>query len=543
MCSAVDDVASLEAEIREWAGPVYWAGHSAVVSIGMTRGILPRIVRELSGIPIIIYDPRLPDSAPIADWPNTFAAKDLPALRIRVRDFVRHDERTPLIVHCDSADPELTDEQETVERAIEQVYKLHAYEQRSARTSMLMRTALFLDLLPRLADRVPVNHIAGAMAGVPAVCVGGGPSVDRQIDALRAVRDRVLVIGVNTSAPALLAAGITPDIVVTCEAKAVAESMADSVRGSVLVPGLHVNRAIWDLPAERIAPALSMEGAFGVWLCEQLGCEPIEIGGSAGTLTGGVARILGCNPIILLGHDCCSDPETGALYSSQAQWAGTTVERKDGAVRVHRSEAKRAADASVRGGDQPEADEEHIVHVPSWDGEGEVICHGPYDALRQWWEESAVAAPFRGRTLINASVGGARLYGWESRRIEDLELPEQDEAPGARLRRALADAGEVDAGTLRRAVGDHRKTLDRSRELAAEGEALCKRMREIQIEFAGMSSSVDLLDSYSYGQFEADRIHGDREPLFDRMGVLLGDIRQGAECLDEQLAIVQDRLR
>ena len=536
---------ALEAEIRQWADPIHWGLYSVVISVGLARGILPRVVREQTDLPIIIYDPRLPRSAPVSDWPRVYGVTDIPTLRREVRTVLRRDERRPLMVHSDTADPDLTEEQETVRRAVEQTDKIHAIEQRSARTSMLFRTAVFLRSVPHLADLVPINHVTNRLDGTPAICVGGGPSLDRQIDAIAQIRDRVLLIATNTSAPALRAAGMVPDLVVTCEAKDIIVGMADSVRGTVLVPGIHVHPGVWDLPAERIAPALSAEGPFGRWLCEAVGVRPIDIGGSSGTLTAGVAQALGCDPIILVGQDCCSDPETGELYAARTQWAGTRIDIQDGQARMERSVAKQAADQSLapeRLRAHLDMPEEHLVQVPSWDGSGEVCCHGPYDALRQWWEESASVGYWQDRRLVNASVGGARLWGWESRRIEDLDLPRAETPPGQRIRAALDDARVVPGATLREALEAQRASIGVSRELATEARGLVRRLREIQLELAEQSPATDLLESYTWGQFETDRIHGDDEPLFDRMAVLLDDLATGAEAVDKLIAEVLESI-
>jgi len=409
----------------------------------------------------------------------------------------------------------------------------------SARLTTLHRTTVFLSTVPHLADRAPINAVRDCLRGVPAVCVGGGPSVDRQIDAIRAMQGRALIVAVNTSAPALVKAGITPDVVVVCEAKDVLDTMPD-ISGSVLVPGLHIHERLWDVPCAAVAPAITAEGGFGVWLCNTLGVEQIPIGGSSGTLSAGVARTLGCDPIILVGHDCCADQSTGMLYSSGAQWAGTRITYDDGMALVERSQAKLDADETVSPGRERVVRETTAV-VKAWDGDGTVVCHGAYDTLRQWWEEAAVQPAWRDRTLINASVGGARLYGWESIRLDDMALCEQVDVRG-RLIEALASAAKTDRGTLRAAVEAEAEGARRASELAKEGADLARRLREVQEAMKENIAATDLLESYTWGQFEADRLRGDKEPIFSRMGILLGDIQSGADALDGLLSTVLDSL-
>ena len=59
--------------------------------------------------------------------------------------------------------------------------------------------------------------LAGLTPGVPVVVVAAGPSLDRVLPEIAAVRDRALVVAVDTAARPLLGAGITPDLIVALD--------------------------------------------------------------------------------------------------------------------------------------------------------------------------------------------------------------------------------------------------------------------------------------------------------------------------------------
>jgi SAM-dependent methyltransferase len=59
--------------------------------------------------------------------------------------------------------------------------------------------------------------LAGIGAHVPAIVVGAGPSLDRNLPDIAAYRDRALIIAADTSLRPLLAAGIHPDLVVALD--------------------------------------------------------------------------------------------------------------------------------------------------------------------------------------------------------------------------------------------------------------------------------------------------------------------------------------
>jgi len=528
----VTPVVEIEREIREWAAGVRWDTIPLVVAVGLGRGVTHQVIREFTAAPIYLYDPRAPGNGPVDNTENVVVFKDLPALRSAMRDASWVLDSEPVIVHCDTADPELTGEvEEHVQRIWEEADLGACLGRQTAELSMLTRTKAFAEQLPMMADATPINHLEGSLSGVPAIIVGAGPSLDRQIDELKEIADLALVVAVNTSASALHAAGIMPDIVVVCETKDVAETIpAEVLEHSMIVPGLHVNPATFTLP-KLVAPALSNEGPFGTWLCKLCEVDPIGIGGSAATLGAAVALHLGCDPLVLVGNDCCVSPE-GELYSKHSAFAGTTVETTETTTVIHRSDAKAKADGSLD--ECPRIEHpQPAVWVESWDGEGEVCCPPAYDGLRQWWEEAATGKCWKDHRLINASVGGARLWGWEPLRLNEIDWPVSVDLPRDRLREAHKAAAALPRGMLREAILDERAGAKKSRKLCDEGVELLERMREIQCELAENSSSATILDSYTWGDFERDRREGDREPVLERMAVLLKDLRTGADGLDD----------
>ncbi|MEW6320998.1 MAG: 6-hydroxymethylpterin diphosphokinase MptE-like protein [Acidobacteriota bacterium] len=69
----------------------------------------------------------------------------------------------------------------------------------------------------RLAEAAPSDALDGLFSDMPAVLVGAGPSLDAALESLRALGQRALVIAVDTATRPLLAAGISPDLVVALD--------------------------------------------------------------------------------------------------------------------------------------------------------------------------------------------------------------------------------------------------------------------------------------------------------------------------------------
>jgi len=533
--------AAVEREIREWAAHACFVGVPVVIALGSARGWVPRILRERSPVPLVIYDPRAPCDAAVAEWPSVVVVTSPPALRFALREHVRS-EGEPLLVHCDAADGELTHLRDIVERGWQEAAAGSEMERRSAVASVVYRSDVFMESLRHRAHLVPINRAADALTGMPAIVCGAGSSLDRQLDAIRAVQDRALIIGVNTSAPALAAAGIRCDVLVTCEAKAVAHTLPEALlREAVLVPGLHVHESLWTLPALRIAPTVTAEGGFGEWWCKVTRVVPIPVGGSCGTLAMGIAAALGCDPIIVTGHDGGADPETGSLYCAEAAWRGTSIEHIEGGALLLPSEAKQACDRSVAGDLVRDVVWYPVTERKAWAGEGTYRTVGPYEGLLQWMEEQTLSRDFEGRTLINASVGGARIHGWTSTRIEDLTLPECD--PRGALLASLASAESMIASTLTDALRSERATAAAVRAKAARCAALLREARTLQCEVAeSPHGGGDLLDTYSWPQLERDRLDGETQPVLERLADIMDHLVEGADHAGEMCAAVLSAL-
>jgi hypothetical protein len=73
--------------------------------------------------------------------------------------------------------------------------------------------------LERLFAGRGIVSLTGLLRGAPAIVVGAGPSLDRDIAAVAAVAGKAAVIVADTAFPPLLAAGIEPTLVVTVDPK------------------------------------------------------------------------------------------------------------------------------------------------------------------------------------------------------------------------------------------------------------------------------------------------------------------------------------
>lgn len=160
-----------------------------------------------------------------------------------------------------------------------------------------------------------IADFADRFAGVTGVVVSPGPSLDDDMPALRELRDRFLLIAVDTALPALLRGGVEPDLVVAIDmsehnARNFANLSLPPATQLVFEPMVHpsiphrfpgrrlVGRS-WQ-PKEVEQPS----GCLARWLCARTRDWGRLIGlGSTSIAAFGVAHDLGCEPIVLVGQD------------------------------------------------------------------------------------------------------------------------------------------------------------------------------------------------------------------------------------------------
>ncbi len=150
-----------------------------------------------------------------------------------------------------------------------------------------------------------VAALTGLFNGIPALVIAGGPSLDAISHLLRELRQRFLVVSVNTPLKPCMEAGVEPDFTVVVDPQYWASRYLDwttSVHG-VLVVEPSANPRIFRRPdasfflcsslfplGETLEAAVGEKGKLGA-------------GGSVATSAWDLARLLGANPVYTAGLD------------------------------------------------------------------------------------------------------------------------------------------------------------------------------------------------------------------------------------------------
>lgn len=161
--------------------------------------------------------------------------------------------------------------------------------------------------VPHYAAGATTDELRGLAPGIPAVCVGAGPSLVKNVAWLAdpAVRANVIVIAVQTTLKPLLDRGIRPDFVTALDYSAICRRFYEGLPelpDVTLVAEPKCNPAILD----------SFPGPIRLlkndWLDKLLGPTarprvPIATGATVAHLSFYLAEHLGCDPILFIGQD------------------------------------------------------------------------------------------------------------------------------------------------------------------------------------------------------------------------------------------------
>ncbi len=286
--------------------------------------------------------------------------------------------------------------------------------------------------LPHVAARPSIASLRGPLQGKPMVIVAPGPSLSKNIHLLRELKGRAIICTYSRAMKSLQEAGIAPDMVLVLDPLDLVYHFdgIDAARIEALVLGLSVNPGLYDLPAKRVF-TFSGNSTIEQWIYGALGEDMfVQTSCSVATSALSMARIFGCDPVILVGQDL-SFPG-GQLWDASASDGDAKLERSEGGkgysvagLSENAKEIERSSGAVLSGYTR-------LPEVPGYHG-GTVQTSPNFSWVRAWFEERALS--WGGDvTLINSTEGGAFIGGMEHIPLADAI----DRCPGQPL-----DAGAV----------------------------------------------------------------------------------------------------
>ena len=311
-----------------------------VILVGVGEGLkVDELERESPSTRVLVVEPR-PDSAAAMLARRDWSARiDAGLLRVLVGPdyagadeawrFVDEVEKPRVLVSSSYQRDWPAETAKAKDIALAAVYgaRANADARRKLAPRYLCNTIRNTSVISRSAN---VDALKGAMRGVPAVIVAAGPSLDRQIEELRWVGSRAVVIAVDTAVRPLLDAGIYPDLAVALDPSAAnarhLRDISDPRRPFLVAEG--------SMDPEALAPFDGRLFVFEVsghhpwpWL-RSIGIDRgrLRAWGSVLTAAFDLALEAGCDPIVFVGADLA--------YSEGRPYARGTTFEDDWADRV-----------------------------------------------------------------------------------------------------------------------------------------------------------------------------------------------------------------
>lgn len=451
MTTTVDPIAAAE----QWLAPVRLESSSVLFVIGFGEGhVLDVLDRRGWSGHVIALEPEASIAAeclnrkPVREWQKTgrltiLAGPDYIGLDKALAALPLSTEK-PMI----AGNPEVT----------------RAYRDQSVQAARVISRAWFgaraNDEAKRLnAGRYLLNTLrnAGAIAkegdaaslkglcrGLPALVVGAGPSLDRNLADISRYRDRVVILAADTALRPLLAAGIEPDVVVATDptetnARHLCELPACS-RTHLVAEGSVDSESLSEFEGRTFFFRVSDHHPWP-WLRNKgLDRGPLRAWGSVLTTAFDLALVMGCEPVVFAGADL-------AFTDGRPYARGTTYEEVWHRAGMWGQSIEDCWSAGIAA--WPETFEQGV--------NGETIRTAPHlRSFRDWIASEAGKAT--GRTIINGTGGGILLGTGIAQRsvgdvlagfpiLEGVAAHIADACHGSRVKHAVAPAGP-DAETL-----------------------------------------------------------------------------------------------
>lgn len=258
---------------------------------------------------------------------------------------------------------------------------------------------------------------AGSLDGVPAFIIGAGASLDEDLPHIGRLYQKGLVIGINGAAR-LASLGMA----LTVEGNDVRDKLGPLGPDTVRAFGLFADPAVMQHGEGPAMPLFTGAlAAIPEWLT---GSQRLACSGLGGTAAVALAERLGCNPIVLIGHEFhLKDggriyPECLGIGEAHAHFESGETEK------IWRFEWDERLRAQRRQNPLNEQD----LAVPLKNAAGEVVWGTrAFAAAASWFEQAAEKTKAQ---MIQASAGGAALKGWISMPLGDVVrgLPGRDYA-------------------------------------------------------------------------------------------------------------------
>ncbi len=280
-----------------------------------------------------------------------------------------------------------------------------------------------------------ITDYKNLLKGKPAIIVSAGPSLAKNIDKLRKYKDNAFIFCVGTAYKTLIDNGIVPDFLNVIErVDTKLHYKSEYLKDSILVCEPYTNANIFENNFKHILITPSLETDASRWFVEKAGrvVDEFETKGTVSYHALYTAKYLGCDPIILIGQDLAYSD--GSCYAKGSLYDDLYCEfdEKLQEYKIYPKNFNRFRDfyyASAPFSDEAKTRmlenklKEFNAELVTVDGQyGNKLPTSNAYALFIDYIKSFAERFGDDLTLINSSIGGAQIDGFELMDIEDACL-------------------------------------------------------------------------------------------------------------------------
>ena len=256
---------------------------------------------------------------------------------------------------------------------------------------ILVGTDNYLNNWKHVFRGLDYSHFEGMYKNKPAIVVGAGPSLDKNIHLLREAKGKALILCVDAALDSLLDKGIVPDIVASIERTTLItkfykrDIIPDSIvyLGPNVIPGSVLERFNRIIFTGRKGDAVVRD------LNSYIGFNNLEIGGNVSNILIAFAQYLGCSPIVFVGLDL-------AYTNGRTHTAQVADNLDDSLSNIYK---------------------ESTVYVKGQNGE--LLETFEFFMYAKNWIEIQISMN-REIKFINATEGGANIEGAENKKLIEV---------------------------------------------------------------------------------------------------------------------------
>lgn len=320
-----------------------------------------------------------------------------------------------------------------------------------------------IENLPTIANHPNLAPLGQRLRDKPVIIISPGPSLQKNIELVGKLKGRAILLAAAQTCPALVKAGIVPDIVLVIDPVDYVEYMEGLPYREVeaLVIGVSCHRNFYAQPFRRIF-TFTANGPLDQWLAHTFG-DPVYSfpGGSVAITALHIACLFRASPIAFVGQDLSfsDQPYIESPHNGRIQYSA------DGRL--------------ARIG---EGEPFPVAHLPGYHG-GSVPTSVAYWHFHSAIEDIAASVNSQDNppALFNCTEGGAYIEGFQHIPLQewaDQHLPPPDSLEANLDMEAIFDV-DFDATPRRKRLFQAVKSMQRTVEDTGEIAGSCLRLRRV----------------------------------------------------------------